>query len=136
MRHLLAAATGLLGVLLLAPAGPALAASASAQVGFGTLFFDGGTIRTVVTPVAQPGSGTDPFFEVTNGVSGQLGITGVAPGLPDYHGGHWAVSTVNFNPGMAPFLLTSAAAVQAAASAGEVTVTSTPAADFLCPVQP
>jgi hypothetical protein len=136
MRSLLIAATGVLGVALFALAGPARADSPSAQVGFGTLFFDGGTVRTVVTPVAQPGSGTDPFFVVTNGVSGQLGIAGVAPGLPGYHGGHWAVNTVDFNPGMAPFLLTSAAAVQAAASAGEVTVTTTPAADFLCPVQP
>jgi hypothetical protein len=136
MRNLVFAATGALGVVLFALSGPARAESPSAQVGFGTLFFDGGTVRTVVTPVAQPGSGTDPFFVVTNGVGGQLGIAGVAPGLPGYHGGHWAVNVVVFNPGVTPSLLTSAAAVQAAASVGEVTVTSTPAADFLCPVQP
>jgi hypothetical protein len=120
----------------MAPAAPALADRSSANVGFGTLFFDGGTVRTVVTPVARPGSGTDPFFMVTNGVAGQLGIAGVAPGSPGYHGGHWAVSTVEFRNGVTPSLLTSSAAVTAAANAGEVAVTSTPAADFLCPVQP
>jgi hypothetical protein len=135
MPRRLAIATALVAALL-APAGPALAASSSANVGFGTLFFDGGTVRTVVTPVAQPGSGTDPFFAVRNGAPGQLGITSTAPGVPGYHGGHWAVSTVEFNTGIAPFLLTSAAAVQAAANADEVTVTRASAADFLCPVQP
>jgi hypothetical protein len=136
MHRRLAVATAALGIAIFAPTGPALAASSSANVGFGTLFFEGGTVRTVVTPVAQPGSGTDAFFKVSNGVPGQLGIAGVAPGFPGYHGGHWAVSIVEFRDGVAPFLLTSAGAVQAAANAGEVTVTTTPAADFLCPVQP
>ncbi len=43
---------------------------------------------------------------------------------------------VAFKPGIAPYLLTSAQAVQTAAAAGHVTVTRVPAADFRCPVQP
>lgn len=114
----------------------AFADSSNAEVGFGTLFYNGGTIHTVVTPSAFPDSGRDPFFKVTNGASGQLGIAGVAPGTSDYHGGAWAVNLVTFKAGHTPFLLTSAQAVQSAAIAGDVTVTRDPAADFRCPVQP
>ncbi len=115
---------------LLAVAAPALGSTA----GKGLLFYNGGIVRTVVPPAAFPNTGTDPFFKVTNGVSGQLGIAGVAPGAPGYHGGHWAVSLVTFN--VTPYLLTSEAAVEAAETSGDVTVTRDPAADFLCPVQP
>lgn len=124
------------GVLLLGSALSALADSPNAVVGFGTLFSNGGTIRTVVVPAAFPNGGTDPFFKVTNGAAGKLGIAGVAPGSADYHGGAWAVNLVTFNAGVTPYLLTSAQAVQTAAAAGGVTVTRVPAADFRCPVQP
>ena len=126
----------LVGGLLLGSALSAFADSPNAAVGFGTLFFDGGTVRTVVVPAAFPNSGTDPFFKVTNGVAGQLGIAGAAPGSADYHGGAWAVNLVTFRAGVTPYLLTSANAVQTAAAAGDVTVTRVPAADFRCPVQP
>jgi hypothetical protein len=124
------------GALLLGTALSAFADSPNAAVGFGILFFNGGTIQTVVVPSAFPNSGTDPFFKVTNGAAGQLGIAGVAPGSADYHGGAWAVNVVTFNAGVTPYLLTSAHAVQTAATAGDVTVTRVPAADFRCPVQP
>jgi hypothetical protein len=110
------------------------AAPALASTGKGQLFLNGQVVGTVVTPAAIPNGGIDPLYEVTNGVSGQLGIAAVGPGAGDYHGGLWAVSTVTFNPGVAPILLTSAAAVQAAAAAGEVTVMPDPGADFRCPV--
>ncbi len=110
--------------------------SARADVGKGTLFFDGGIVRTVVTPSATPKEGTDPFYKVTNGVSAQKGIAGVAPGSDGYHGGQWAVSTVTFKSGVTPYLLTSASAVTAALTAGDVIVTRVPDADFHCPVQP
>jgi hypothetical protein len=116
----------------------ALAASALADPAkFGSLFHDGAVVGTVV--VSQPvpaGSGLDPFYAVTNGASGQLGIAGVAPGDGPYHGGLWAVYKVTFNGGVTPFLLTSDEAVQAAAAAGDVTVTRAPTGDFRCPVQP
>jgi len=114
----------------------ALSAAASATVGKGLLFHDGGIVRTVVVPAPIPKGGTDPFYEVTNGAAGQLGIAGVAPGDGPYHGGAWAVSTVTFHTGVTPYLLTSDEAVFAAEAAGDVTVTRIPDADFRCPVQP
>ena len=108
----------------------------SADAGKGMLFFDGGTVRTVVPPAAFPNQGTDPFYTVTNGVSGQLGIAGVAPGDGPYHGGAWEVFTVTFSGGVAPYLLTSDEAVFAAEAAGDVTVARNGPADFRCPVQP
>jgi len=113
-----------------------LSAPASATAGKGFLFHDGGVVRTVVPPSAFPRQGTDPFYNVTNGAPGQLGIAGVAPGDGPYHGGAWAVNVVTFSPGVTPYLLTSDEAVFAAEAAGDVTVTRTPDADFRCPVQP
>jgi hypothetical protein len=122
--------TLLAGSLLAVGSAPALADSATK----GTLFYNGGTIRTVVVPAPLPNGGQDPFYKVTNGAAGQLGIAGAAPGSGKYHGGAWAVSLVTF--GVTPYLLTSAQAVQTALKAGDVTVTRTPANDFRCPVQP
>jgi hypothetical protein len=88
-----------------------------------------------VTPSPiSPGSGTDPFYNVTNGASGQFGIAGVAPGDGPYHGGSWQVYLVTFKPGVTPYLLTSDEAVFAAQAAGDVTVNRAGAADFRCPV--
>ena len=124
--------------LLAASIGAVVAAPTlvSASVTKGTLFYNGGTVGTVVVPAPLPNGGVDPFYKVTNGASGQLGIAGVAPGSTDYHGGAWAVSTVTFQPSVTPYLLTSAQAVAAAATRGDVVVTRVPALDFLCPVQP
>src|SRR2546426_7905841 len=114
----------------------ALWAAASATTGKGLLYHDGGTVRTVVVPAPTPNGGTDPFYSVTNGADGQLGIAGVAPGDGAYHGGAWAVNTVTFNDGVTPYLLTSDQAVFAAEATGDVTVTRTPDGDLRCPVQP
>lgn len=114
----------------------AIVAPALGTVTKGALFYNGGIVRTVVTPVAQPGSGTDPFYVVTNGAAGQKGIAGVAPGDAGYHGGHWAVHLVTFGAGVTPYLLTSQAAVQTAETAGNVIVVRDTSKDFLCPVQP
>ena len=128
MRLALATAVvALAGLLTVLPAG--------ATTGKGQLFHDGSVVGTVVTPAPIPaGSGTDPFYKVTNGVSEQLGIVGVAPGDGPYHGGSWQVYQVTFNTGVTPYLLTSDEAVAAAATAGDVTVTRAPDADFRCPV--
>ncbi len=115
---------------------PARASTTSANVGFGQLFYNDIIVRTVVTPVAIPNQGTDNFYKVANGATGQLGIAGVAPGSSDYHGGHWKVFTVTFNSEVTPFLLKSQAEVLSAQTAGSVTVTRNSGADFLCPVQP
>jgi hypothetical protein len=117
-------------VLALAAAVPALATT-----GKGSLFHNGDVVGTVVVPAhVDPGSGNDPFYAVTNGASGQLGIAGVAPGDGPYHGGNWAFNAVTFRPGVSPYLLTSDEAVFAAASRGDVTVTRVPDNDFRCPV--
>ena len=108
---------------------------AMATTGKGQLFHDGAVVGTVVTPAhVAPGSGTDPFFKVTNGAAGQLGIAGVAPGDGPYHGGDWQVFTVTFNSGVTPYLLTSDEAVMAAEQAGDVTVSRAASADFRCPI--
>ena len=111
-----------------------IALPAMATTGKGQLFHDGTVVGTVVTPAPiAAGSGTDPFYKVTNGAAGQLGIAGVAPGDGPY-GGSWQVYLVTFNPGVTPFLLTSDEAVIAAKAAGDVTVTRAGDADFRCPV--
>lgn len=111
------------------------AQGAASEVGVGSLFLDGRVVGTVVTPSGLPsGTGIDPFYKVTNGAPGQLGIAGVGPGEPGYHGGAWEVFVVTFNAGVTPVVLTSAADVSAAQSAGEVTVTRVPTADFRCPI--
>jgi hypothetical protein len=130
MRVRIAVVAALAAVVLL------VAAPAFATAGKGQLYYQGTIVRTVVVSAPVPGGGTDPFYSVSNGVSGQLGIAGVAPGAPGYHGGSWAVNHVTFQSGVTPYLLTSAAAVMAAEAAGDVTVTRDPAADFRCPVQP
>ena len=108
----------------------------AATPGFGSLYYNGTTVRTVVPPAAFPNEGRDNFYKVTNGATGQLGIAAVAPGSSDYHGGHWKVFIVAFNSGVTPVLLTSEQAVLSAQNTGMVTVTRNAAADFLCPVQP
>lgn len=123
-------------LLLLATAVSAFAKSANAKPTFGMLYYEGDTVRTIVTPSSSPHEGRDPLFMVTNGAEGQLGIAGVAPGDRDYHGGQWAVYKVTWNDGFTPELLTSAQEVHDAATAGEVTVVRDAVADFKCPIQP
>ena len=128
----------LVSVFILAAFALALPVSSvfAATPGFGNLYYNGAIVRTVVPPAAFPNTGIDNFYKVTNGVAGQLGIASVAPGADGYHGGHWKVFTVTFNPEATQVLLTSQAAVLAAQSAGTVTVTRNASADYLCPVQP
>ena len=128
MRLILASAV--IATIALLAALPAGATTAK-----GHLFHDGSVVGTVVTPSPIPaGSGTDPFYKVTNGVPDQLGIAGVAPGDGPYHGGSWQVFLVTFNSGVTPYLLTSDEAVAAAQAAGDVAVTRSADADFRCPV--
>lgn len=120
---------------------PFVAATASAQgrppfvFPDGCCYYNGAVVRTVVPPAASPQEGTDPFYGFPDGAAaGQKGVVGVAPGAPGYHGGHWKFFAVTWN--VTPYLLTSQAAILAAASAGDVTVTRVAANDFKCPIQP
>jgi len=127
LKIAIAAATAVAALVIAIPA--------MATTGKGSLFHDGDVVGTVVVPAHVPaGSGSDPFYNVTNGAAGQLGIAGVAPGDGPYHGGDWQVWLVTFKDGVTPYLLTSDEAVAAAQAAGDVTVTRAPAADFRCPI--
>jgi hypothetical protein len=98
-------------------------------------FYEGQMVRTVVPPAQTPQEGRDNFYAFPNGAAaGQKGVVAVAPGDQDYHGGHWAFHAVTFN--VTPYLLTSEAAVLAAAAAGDVSITRVAANDFRCPIQP
>ena len=117
------------GAMLLALSPPALAKSEK-----GLLYLDGDIVGTVVNAGRLPHGGNDPFYAVTNGVEGQLGIAGVGPGDVGYNGGAWAFHEVTFNEDVAPYLLTSDEAVFDAEEAGDVAVTRIPEADFRCPI--
>jgi hypothetical protein len=111
---------------------PALAKGPKA--GFGELYYKGNVVRTVVPPAASPQEGRDNFYGVMDGAEGQLGIAAVAPGDKGYHGGKWAFHSVTWN--VAPYVLTSEAAVLAAQADGDVAVVRVEANDFKCPIQP
>jgi hypothetical protein len=101
----------------------------------GCCFYDGREVRTVVPPAASPRQGRDNFYGFPQGAAdGQKGVVAVAPGDTNYHGGQWAFYAVTWN--VPSYLLTSEAAVLAAAGAGHVTITRVPDADFKCPIQP
>lgn len=106
----------------------------AATPGFGSLYYEGQVVRTVVPPASMPQPGTDDFYAIQDGAEGQLAVIDVAPGDQDYKGGKWAYHSVEWN--VAPYLLTSSAAVHAAAEAGDVTITRVESSDFKCPVQP
>jgi hypothetical protein len=101
----------------------------------GCCFYEGMMVRTVVPPASTPQEGRDNFYAFPNGAAaGQKGVVAVAPGDRNYHGGHWAFHAVTFN--VTPYLLTSEAAILAAAAAGDVTISRVAANDFKCPIQP
>lgn len=100
----------------------------------GCCYYNDAIVRTVVPPAATPQEGIDNFYAFPDGAAaGQKGVVAVAPGAPNYHGGHWKFFAVTFN--VTPYLLTSEAAVLAAEAAGDVTVTRVTANDFKCPIQ-
>ena len=122
----------LFSLALLAAIVPASVSSAAPPSG--RLYLDGQIVRTIGLPAAIPHGGIDPLYQVTNGTSDQLSVAAFGPGSPNFHGGQWAVSTVTFNSGVTPYLLTSAQAVMDAEAAGDVTVTRHPELDNRCPV--
>jgi hypothetical protein len=69
----------------------------------------------------KPGNKTADLWSVKNGVDDQYNIVDVVPGAPGYTP-LWDINLVTWKSGVTPRLLTSAAAVRKALSAGEVTV--------------
>ena len=106
----------------------------AATPGFGQLFYDGDTVRTVVPPAATPQEGRDNLYVIMDGAMGQLAVAAVAPGDRDYHGGQWAFHRVTWN--VTPYLLRSEDEVLAATGVGDITVERLADNDFNCPIQP
>ncbi len=122
---------------IVAPSGPSVQPSGSPPPFVfpeGCCYYNNTIVRTVVPPAQTPQEGRDNFYGVTNGLAAQKGVVGVAPGDANYHGGHWKFYRVTF--AVAPYLLTSEAAVLAAHTAGDVTITRVRENDFRCPIQP
>lgn len=121
------------------PVGPELAGVTPnfSRPGFvfpaGCCYYEGMMVHTVVPPATFPHQGRDNFYAIMDGAAGQKGVVGAAPGAADYHGGQWKFHAVTWN--VTPYLLTSEAAVLAAADAGDVTITRNAELDFLCPIQ-
>ena len=118
---------------------PAFAAASNGTPPFvfpaGCCYYNGRMVRTVVPPAAAPQEGTDNFYGFPGAAAaGQKGVVGVISGVPGYHGGHWKFHAVTWN--VTPYVLTSEAAVLAAAAVGDVTATRAPGNDFKCPIQP
>jgi len=111
-----------------------MALSVAAKPGFGHLFYDGGVVRTVVPPAANPHAGVDNLYVVMGGTAEQIPVAAVAPGASGYHGGQWAFHSVTWNT--SPYTLRSEAEVLAARGAGDVSIERVPANDFKCPIQP
>ncbi|MCI0552759.1 MAG: hypothetical protein L0287_17555 [Anaerolineae bacterium] len=131
MRHLRSLILVL--ALLAISVTPALADRPPFVFPAGCCYYEDTIVRTVVPPAATPNDGRDNFYAVMGGVANQKAIVAVAPGDKGYHGGDWAFHGVTWN--VAPYLLTSEAAVLAAAASGDVTITRVPANDFKCPIQ-
>ncbi len=125
-----------LSTLILAAFATPVAARAMPQP-FGAVFSGGETYRTFGVPANVPaGTGNDNIAAFTNGVSGQLSVSEVAPGTPGYNGGRWAVWTATWTAGSTPVLVTDFETLLALADDGDIVLTRMPAADFRCPLLP
>jgi hypothetical protein len=107
----------------------------------GQLYYNDQIVRTLVPngkPLNKPGSDPLYVFPADSNINydGQYSVTMYAPGDKEYRGGHWQVWIATWNVNVNPYLLTSAQAVLAAQSAGDITLARTPSADVLCPVLP
>jgi hypothetical protein len=96
--------------------------------------YAGGELFGVIALGTLPFNGNEQSFDRLYTVPGQQAVAEAAPG-PGYNGGRWLPVPVTWN--VAPYLLTSAADVDAAAMAGDITL-GTPLFDgtFLCPLIP
>ena len=97
-------------------------------------FFRGQTVRYFdFGPIKlKRGNKLAPIWTFTNGADGQRNVIDTVPGRRDYSP-LWRVNKVTWKDGVTARRLTSAAAVKAAAQAGEITIAST-ATVVNCPV--
>lgn len=127
-------ATALAATALLTSVAAASAFAGSApHIGFyadGTLWRTEGT-TTDFTNTGAPTSSFEAIYALGNGL---INVAAAAPGDPGFRGGRWMVLPVTWNT--TPVQLTSGDQVQAYASAGLLTIASTPVKEFECPVIP
>jgi hypothetical protein len=135
MRRL-ASILAALGLLLAVSAAPTFAGNGPPHLAF---YVDGNPTpyRTVGTPTdlsntGAPASSFDKLYAL--GGNGLLDVAEAAPGDTDYNGGRWMVFPVTWN--VTPYQLFSEDEVLAAAAAGDLTIASSPAKMFVCPVIP
>ena len=89
--------------------------------------------KSCVIRKSTPASTFDRIYALGNGL---INVAEAKPGDRDYNGGRWMVLPVTWASGVTPVQLTSAEAVEAYANTGWLTIASTPAREFLCPVIP
>lgn len=130
-RRLLAGITA--AMLLLPVVAGAVAAGGPPSLAF---YVDGERYRTVGTPTDFSGTGAPAHsFDAIYALGGDLvNVAESKPGDRDFNGGRWMVLPVTWHT--TPVQLTSAEAVQAYADAGMLTIASSPAKLFECPVIP
>ena len=131
IRRLTGAAAA--AALLLTIAASAVAAGGPPHIGF---YVDGAQYRTVGTPTDFSTTGAPAHsYDRIYVLGGELlNVAEAKPGDRDFNGGRWMVFPVTWAAGVTPTQLTSAEEVDAAATAGLLTIASAPVKLFACPV--
>lgn len=132
-RRLAGAATS--AALLISVAASTVAAGGPPSLSF---YVDDVRYRTLGTPTDFSGTGAPAAsFDAIYVLGGELiNVADAKPGDRDFNGGRWKVLPVTWAAGVAPVQLTNAEEVHAYATAGMLTIASTPVLQFLCPVIP
>jgi hypothetical protein len=133
LRRLATAATS--AALLVTVAASAVAAGGPPSLSF---YVDDVRYRTVGTPTDFSGTGApastyDKIYALGDGL---INVAEAKPGDTDFNGGRWMVLPITWSAGVTPVQLTSAEAVEAWAELGYLSIATTPARQFLCPVIP
>jgi hypothetical protein len=132
-RRLATAVTS--AALLVTVAASAVAAGGPPSLSF---YVDDVRYRTVGTPTDFSGTGApastyDKIYALGDGL---INVAEAKPGDTDFNGGRWMVLPITWAEGVTPVQLTNAEDVEAWADAGLLTIATTPAKQFLCPVIP
>ena len=130
-RRLATAATS--AALLVTVAASAVAAGGPPSLSF---YVDDVRYRTVGTPTDFSGTGApastyDKIYALGDGL---INVAEAKPGDRDFNGGRWMVLPITWSAGVTPVQLTNAEDVEAWADLGLLTIATTPAKQFLCPV--
>jgi hypothetical protein len=132
MRNRLIAGTAA-AVMLLSIAATSVAAGGPPSLAF---YVDGLRYRTVGTPTdfSRTGAPVHSYDAIYVLGDGLVNVAESAPGDRDYNGGRWMVLPVTWHT--TPVQLTSEEQIEMYATAGMLTIASTPARLFECPAIP